>query len=149
MGVTKTKAVFKTSDGLEFLKEKDATAHQKVLDAERDFKDACRTYGEALLSEAKTADGETVELSLMRDYWYVHPGFVNQMPRLVSVSFYRWNCNYEDRNGLTIWVTDDERRIYHYPVRELYADELKAKAALKAARYKAIEEFTRETESMS
>lgn len=141
--VRKIESVFKTTDGGEFSTGEEAAKHQAILDAKANWEDACRRYGEALLAAAKTADGEVVELSLMRDYWYVHPGFVGQMPRLLRVSFYRWNCTYDERDGLTITESTDGR-CSHYKVSELYVDRQKARDALYKKQLETIDEFRKE-----
>lgn len=140
MAATRVSQSFRTSDGEEFDSCDDAERHEAVLAAKESFETAAREYGEIMANEAQTADNERIELFCMHDYFYINPNYFG-IPDVRRVSFYRWNCHYDLRDGLTI-SQETDGKYHHYPAKELYRHEKNAQRALIAAQRKRIQEFT-------
>lgn len=144
MAIKQIQQSFRTSDSEEFKTQDDAEKHEAVLTAKENFETAAREYGEAMLDEAVTADGERFELSSMCDYYHINTNYFG-MPNIRQVSFYLWNCHYDLRDGLTI-SQQLENKYHSFAVKELYRHEKNAKRALIKAQRERIQEFTEQTD---
>ena len=142
------KPVYETDDGERFSTRKAADAHQRIVMAERAWREACRVLGEALLGQATTADGSTIDLTESRTFYWIRPSHVG-LPTLAELWFNRWNMTYENRSGLVITQQDSEGRYRTYRVSELYADKAKADAALLVAQRERLAEWTAQVEKGS
>lgn len=145
MAVKQVPQIFKTSDSEEFDSQDDAERHEAVLTAKEIFETAAREYGEAMLGEAVTADGERFDLALSCQYYYIAGRYGGGMPRLQSTYFYRWNCCYDLRGGLTITQRQSDSW-QACPVKELYRHKTNAERALIVAQRERIREFTEQVD---
>lgn len=147
MAVNEVPSKFKASDGKEFGTKEDAERHDAVVVAAREFREARHRLGRILAEREKTADGKPFTFSMLRDLYYVTPGW-SGMPALNRVSFYVWSCEFEIDEHLELVTIrqrrqvgrmSDNERIESYRIADLYATEKAANVALLAAQEEWLE----------
>jgi hypothetical protein len=147
MAVKEVSVKFKASDGKEFGAKEDAERHDAVVVAAREFGEAKHRLGRVLAEREKTADGKPFEFPMLRDLYYVTPGW-SGMPTLNRVSFYVWSCEFEIDEHLELVTIrqrkqvgrmSDGERVESYRIADLYATEKAANVALLAAQEKWLE----------
>ncbi len=130
---------WETSDGRIFHIQIDAERHEHVLKTEEAFITAGYAYGRAMMEKVTTADGMRIESTLAHTYYYICKA-LNKMPYIKQVTFYRWNCSYDLRCGLTCSQFEDHQGV-GYEVGSLYYHEKKAQVALMEAKREQIQAF--------
>ena len=139
---------YATSDGREFDTEKDASIHEKLMEAQSKYKDARAEYSRLLWRTKKTADGVGFDLTKW-DYWFIRSVF--QFPSLDRVSFYGWNCELDDEDDDVVIYrqqTNEDTRIQRYKISELYYDSAAASAALLKVREEWLQDRKEEVEKL-
>lgn len=123
---------FRTNDGKTFTDKADAERHEKLVEAEAEYKRAMSTYARRLFETQKTADGHPFELGLTRNYYYVAHYYDNlSVPRLVSVSFSHLDARLDEKGRddvIVITGTNDSKM--KYQITSLYRDRVNAEKAL-------------------
>lgn len=137
MSVSQKPATWKTSDGAEFDNEADATRHEAVVEAIRNYEDAAKQLGIVLAERTKTADGYPFDFSHWQ-YWAVFP-YHGCGPIMRRVNVSRWDHisigdNYDNDVQIAEQIGDRPREqyMYHY-IKDLYVTEKAAKKALAEA----------------
>lgn len=134
--------MFETTDGQKFVDEKEANAHQELLEATSEFARAQERFELATINERRTVDGELVELGRWQDYYIVRQRH-RQEPYIQKVKIWRdtrWRLDYlTNYSELEVVVFDRDGKVEtSFDVKDLYAKEENARAALIEAMEKYI-----------
>lgn len=143
MAIKQVPTRYETSDGREYDTQQEAERHEALITAKREYEHAQKVFGQRLAETQKTADGYPFEFTLLRDYYYITPGF-HEMPALVRVGFSRWKpvqLNEADELVLT------SGRL-HCRIGDLYRSPRAAEEALLTAQEAWLKERTEEVEAL-
>jgi hypothetical protein len=127
----KQETKFKTTDGREFVNEKEAKKHDELIVAREQYETALRKMNRLIAETTRTADGHLFELGLWASYYYVTPGFFS-MPQLAEVSYLGWNWDLNEHNDSVEIITREgnDNRQREYKIKDLYREKSKALTAL-------------------
>lgn len=140
------------SHGKAFDNQADAHRHDKLYQAREELEAAQRKFQRLLAENAVTADGHRFEFGVFRDYYHIVRPHMSR-PYLRKYDYLCWNWSVREQvDAPEVVEIRDERSDGssnggYVPIRELYADEKKARAALIRAQREWLEEQRREIES--
>lgn len=145
--VKKVPAQFEASDGREFATEEEAKRHEALIEAKRAYDHHRTQYARVLWESQTTADGERFEMTMLRDYWYIHNSFY-ALPTLARVSFYIHHCDLDDGDEATIVHTDDSTNYGRIRIKDLYYHERNARKALLEISRQRLSELTKQVDQL-
>lgn len=137
------------SNGREFSTPADADRYEKMCDARQKLEDAQRVFQQVLAENCKTADGFQFEFGILRDYQYVMIPY-GSIPYLKRVNFSCWSWRVRE-DGETVEIREDDGKPddRYVSINRLFASEIKADAALLAARRKWMSERQAEVDAFA
>lgn len=148
------KQIYKADDNSDHPSEEAAERWNLLLSAQQDFNQAAKLISYRLAETATTADGELFQWGVVRNYWYLDPGYWQRLPRLHRVDFYHYSCRVEvDQSEQQVVIYshagyDACEKFQKFKVCELYAHEKNAKAAHLKACQERLKELTEEVAKM-
>jgi hypothetical protein len=141
---------FRASDGREFVTQREAERHERLITAETSYRDSRRAFGRALAQTQKTADGALFDFDRWTYIALLRP--FGQLPRLREVRFYGFAFDFDDRDDC-FTIMQDEGEGQHryrasYRIDELYTAQAAADVALLAAQEEWLAEQTEQVASL-
>lgn len=132
MSQSTIKPVFKAKDNSEHPTAAAAERQNKVVKAQREFKDAVENVQRYLKEGAMTADGVPFTEAGC-DFWHVAKWAGRGLPFVHKIYIFPYHVSLDDDHrdgGLVVYFYDGNRKEQiRYRIDELYADEQKAIAA--------------------